>query len=355
MTKFEIYTQRIPDDFHVHFRRGRLLEQVVPYTVMQFRRALVMPNTDPPILTADDAEKYQREIMTIVRRSDYSFEPLMTIKLVDSTTPAVIAEAKKRGVVAGKLYPQGVTTGSRDGITDFESLFPVFDEMEKVGLCLSIHGEMPGSAPLDAERDFLPVVRRIAEAFPGLNMVLEHISTAEAVQTVLSLPDAVAGTITAHHLFLITDDVMNKDGAIIHPHNFCKPIANTPQDRFAICQAAFSGNPKFFFGSDSAPHPSQFKQGSDIRPGIFSAPVAMSLLMEIFEQVGGGELVKTYLENFTAVFGANFYGLPVNTGKKISMIKKPHEVIPESYGTIVPIVPFGAGQELRWHPHGRDN
>lgn len=287
-----------------------MLEEVLPYTARQFQRALVMPNTEPPILTADDAMRYREEILSACGgRHRSSFEPLMSMQIVPETSPAQILAARHAGVIAGKIYPRGMTTNSENGVLDYEKLTPIYEAMESCGMVLSLHGESPDPMVfcLDREAAFLDTLRWIAERFPGLRIVLEHVTTERAVRTIEALPGNVAATITVHHLFLTLDDVA---GGKLKPHYFCKPLAKRPSDRDAVVYAALSGNPKFFLGTDSAPHPRESKECAACSAGIFTAPVAMPMLAEFFEQ--HGQLDK--LEWFTSVFGAQFYDLQQNQG-----------------------------------------
>jgi len=293
-----------------------------------------MPNTDPPILTAEDAVQYRSEI-TSVQRVD--FEPLMTIQITDNTTPAMIKEAKKVGVVAGKVYPKNVTTGSQNGVTDFKAVYPVFKEMQEQQMLLLLHGESPDPEVycLDREKVFLSTLSMIAEDFPWFRIVLEHITTRRAVVAVMALKNVFA-TITVHHLVLTLDDVV---GNLLSPHNFCKPLAKRPQDREALLAAAMSGNPKFSYGGDSAPWLIGKKECSHGCAGIFNAPVALPLLAQIFEGYGKLDL----LPNFIGKFGADVYGLPQNTGT-IELVEEDW-IVPAQYAGIVP---FMAGETLHF-------
>jgi len=322
------------DDLHCHFRRGDIMKSVVGFTARQFKRATVMPNTDPPILTADDIIAYWQSLQTIAPL----LWPLMTIQINGDTTPNIVEMAKKHGAVAGKVYPQGVTTNSQNGVLDFKAIYPALEKMQEIGMLLLLHGESPDPEIfcLDRETAFFKTVWDIAKDFPNLKIVLEHITTADAVLFVNSLPENIAATITAHHLVLTLDDVV---GNLISPHNFCKPIAKRRQDRDALRQAATSGWPKFFFGSDSAPHLKDKKECSHGCAGVFSAPVALQLLTQVFEEQGA--LDK--LENFVSKFGAEFYGLP-QSSETITLVKQDWKVPEECNG----IVPFMAGQTLRW-------
>lgn len=330
---------RTTDDFHCHLRRGEVLRGVAHVTASRFRRAVVMPNTDPPILTAKDAEEYRREILRETVAFTDKFEPLMTIKLVEGfTTPLMIRQAKDAGIFAGKAYPVGTTTGSEQGIADFEKMSRVFVEMERIGMPLLIHGESPKPdiLCLDREREFIGVLFGLTLDFPDLKIVMEHLSTKDAVESIKQMSPNVAGTITAHHLALTLDDMI---GGKFSPHNFCKPIAKRPEDREALIQAVISGNPKFFFGSDSAPHLREKKECDGGAAGIFSAPVALLLLAEVFES--NNALDK--LENFVSVFGAQFYGLPLNEGKV--RFTKDEWIVPSNY---CGVVPFLAGKKMSW-------
>ena len=252
MEKKELVIRK-PDDFHAHLRRDAILDTVLPYTAEQFARALVMPNTDPKVLTAEDAETYYWEIETRRRRllAKHNFRPLMTIYLTEKTTPATILKARAAGVFASKLYPEGATTNSQGGVSDVEKIYPALEKMEELGMVLSIHAEEPKAFCLDRETAYLDTFWKIYWDFQELKIVWEHVTTAAMAELLERYPDRVAGTITAHHLVLTLDDLI---GDKAKPHNFCKPIAKRPEDREALIKAATSGNPKFFFGSDSAPH-----------------------------------------------------------------------------------------------------
>lgn len=309
-----------------------MLKQVLPYTARIFGRALIMPNTTPPVVSASDAQQYHRNIISL---SPSEFTPLMTFKITAKTTPVMIGELKSAGAIAGKLYPQGVTTNSADGLTDIKQAYPVFAAMQAHNLVLCIHGELPGIFSLDREQAFLPTVQALAKSFPRLRIVLEHISTQQAVETIKQLPKTVAATITVQHLYLTLDDVI---GDTLESHHFCKPIAKRPEDREALVKVATSGHPQFFFGSDSAPHPRIQKEAYGAA-GIFSAPVALFLLAQLFEQC---HAIKN-LESFASKNAARFYELPLNS-KTITLIKKSWE-IPQHYNNIVP---FMAGKKVTW-------
>jgi len=350
-------TIRQPDDFHVHLRDGDLLERVLPFTSKVFGRALVMPNLTPPILTGKDALKYGQKIMDTVHKDTKDlrdlwkpgFSPLLTIKLTGATTPDIIKKAKASGVIAAKLYPAGVTTNSADGVSDFkaESLNEVFETMADCGMVLCVHAETPGEPSLKRETHFIITwVLRWARNFPKLKIVIEHATTRGAIQTARDHANIVC-TLTVHHMLLTLDDII---GDKLNPHHFCKPVAKTEDDRQAIIEAAIGGDPSFFFGSDSAPHTLDGKNNGSA--GCFTAPVAMELLAQIFDERGS----LNTLEMFASENGANFYGLPLNEGK-IRMTKKtsvvpaaliPPDVSPTGYEMSNSLVPFWAGKEIQW-------
>lgn len=337
-TKIQI---RKGDDMHCHFRDGRILAGVGCFTESQFCRAVAMPNLVPLVLTARDVIIYRNAFRMLNPR----LSPLMTIQINGQTTSQIVREAKNERAVAGKVYPQGVTTNSENGVSDFKCIYPALEEMQKVGMLLLLHGEDPWEKAvcLDRERLFLPTLLQISDDFPKLKIVLEHITTKDAVDFVLRLPGNVAATITVHHLLLTIDDVI---GNLMQPHNFCKPIAKRPEDREALLEAATSGNPRFFFGSDSAPHLRDRKECAQGCAGVFSAPVAMQLLAQIFE----ARNALDRLENFVSVFGARFYSLPLNE-QSIELIKEDWTV-PKVYRIGFTkediIVPFMADQTLHW-------
>lgn len=328
-----------PDDFHVHLRQGELLDHVLAPTALIYGRALVMPNLTPPILTGADALAYRHRIQDgATALGATTFEPLMTIKLVGTTTPRTITEAKNAGVIAGKVYPEGVTTNSEDGVKNMTSLWPAFAQMETEGMVLCLHGETPGVFCMDRESHFLDTLDELANVFPKLRIVLEHVTTEDAVMMVEELPDTVAATITVHHLLLTLDDVV---GDKLRPHHFCKPIAKREQDRRRLVVAATSGSPKFFLGTDSAPHLRDTKECASGCAGIYTSPVAMEVLAELFEREGRLER----LEAFTSAFGARFYGLPLNE-RYVDLEKVDPYLVPERLPG--DIVPFRAGENLHW-------
>ncbi len=324
---------------HCHFRQEEMLELVVPETARYARYGIAMPNTVPPVRTGFDAMQYKDEILRANIAND-NFKPLMTIKIFDTTTAREIREAKKAGVVAGKIYPLGVTTNAEDGFTDFlsESAEEIFGTMEEEEMLLLIHGEinMKGKLMIEREGAFLPTLILLANRYKNLKIVLEHVSSEEGVNVVKKLGSNVAATITAHHLVLTNDDTIGK------PHNVCMPIAKYFHDRAALREEVLNGNPKFFLGSDSAPHPKDQKECAEAKSGIFIAHALPQILSGIFYESGRNDWVERF-ENFTSTYAAKFYGLPL-CEEKITLIKEQWKV-PEMYG---PVVPFMAGKMLDW-------
>ena len=331
------------DDMHCHFRSGQLLDLVLPFTAKYAGRGVAMPNIKSrPIRTADDVVWYHDEIERVLDKQPVrpDFTPLMTIEVNDETTPAIISAARRAGAVAGKVYPRGVTTNSDEGLTSFSTTNALrnFAAMQDVGMLLLIHGEFDRKRLLVTNREyaFLPTLAVLAFAFPALKIVLEHVSTKAGVQMVKALPKNVAATITVHHLMLTLNDVIG-DG--VRPHNACMPTPKDFDDRRALRLAAMSGNPKFFPGSDTAPHRQDEKECEKGKCGVFSAPVLPSALVEVFEDEGALDR----LPDFVARFGAQFYGLPRNTGT-IRLVRE-EWTVPAIYGNVVP---FLAKRKMRW-------
>lgn len=326
-----------PCDMHVHLRQGDMLQAVAPWTARYFSRALVMPNLTPPVCSAEQVEAYRRDIVGVVG-STVDFEPLMTFKILPGTDPLMLGSLKEAGAIAGKVYPKGLTTNAEDGVDDFLALYHVFAAMQQLGLVLCLHGEKPGAhiAGLDRERAFLRTLYLLARTFPALRIVMEHITTTAAVEAVLQLPDTVAATITVHHLLLTHDDV---GGDRMRPHHYCKPVAKFAADREALVEAATSGCPKFFFGSDSAPHMVGRKECSECCAGVFTAPVALPLLAEIFERHNALDRLPIFVHDAAI----RFYGLE-ESRTTVRLVQQPWTV-PEVIGDIVP---FMAGCEIAW-------
>jgi dihydroorotase len=332
-----------PDDWHLHLRDGAALKAVLPDSARQFARAIVMPNLRPPVTTTELALAYRKRILEAVP-SGMQFEPLMTLYLTDNTSAEEIAKAKSSGLIHGvKLYPAGATTNSDSGVTNIDKCASALVAMQKFGVPLLAHAEVTDSDVdvFDRERVFIerhmvPLLKK----YPALKIVFEHITTKDAADFVLNAPSNVAATITAHHLLMNRND-MFKGG--IQPHHYCLPILKREEHRLALVQAATSGNPKFFLGTDSAPHARHTKESACGCAGMYTAHTAMELYAEVFESANA--LDK--LEGFASFYGADFYGLPRST-EKITLVKKLWEV-PASLpfdGDV--LVPLRAGQKMAW-------
>ena len=328
-------TIRKPDDWHVHLRDGEMLIRVASHTARQFARAIVMPNLDPPITTAEVARAYRKRILVA---TDPGFTPLMTCYLTDSSNPDEIAQGFAEGVwVAAKLYPAGATTNSASGVTDIRNIYPVLARMEKIGMVLCVHGEVTdaGVDVFDREGVFIDrVLSRLVSDFPELKIVLEHITTSDAVDFVSS--GRVAATITPQHL-IISRNAMFAGG--IRPHAYCLPVAKREEHRLAVRKAAVSAKPNIFLGTDSAPHARHAKESACGCAGIFNAPYALESYATVFEE----EDALDKLEAFASVNGARFYDLPVNE-ETVTLEQWAVEVPEEIDG----LVPFQAGETLRW-------
>ncbi len=337
------FTLRAPDDWHLHFRDGDMLKETVPATARCFKRAIVMPNLVPPVVNAQMALDYQSRIMAALP-ADSDFQPLMTLYLTNQTSQQDIITAKSSGVVAAKLYPAGATTNSDAAVKGVNALFPVFEEMAKQGMLLLVHGEVTESHVDIFDREKLFIEQHLASivaAFPDLKVVFEHITTEDAAQFVLDSSDNVAATITPQHLMLNRNDLLVGG---IKPHNYCLPVLKRSTHQQALRKAVASGSKKFFLGTDSAPHDKHSKESACGCAGCYSAWSAIELYASVFEELDA--LDK--LEGFASEYGADFYGLPRNQGK-ITLIKQDWQ-IPEQ---IVlpngnPIVPFFAGQTVKW-------
>lgn len=332
-----------PDDWHLHLRDGVAMQAVVGDTAKRFARAIVMPNLKPPITTVEAARQYRERILAALPKGS-AFQPLMTLYLTDNTSAAEIRAAKESGVVfAVKLYPAGATTNSDAGVSDLNRCLNAIEALSDTGMPLLIHGEVT-DADIDVfdrekvfiTRTLMPLVQR----FPRLKVVLEHITTANAVKFVLAASDNVAATITAHHLLLNRNAIFQGG---VRPHNYCLPILKREDHRLALVKAATSGNPKFFLGTDSAPHAKHTKENACGCAGLYTAHAGIELYAEVFDAVG--ELSK--LEGFASFFGADFYGLPRNQSR-IALTKSAWRV-PESlpFGEHV-VVPMRAGETIAW-------
>ena len=342
-TPHSTLTLRRPDDWHVHLRDGAAMAAVVRATARVFGRAIVMPNLRPPVTTTPLALAYRDRILAALP-ANARFEPLLTIYLTDRTSAAEIAAAKASGFVhAAKYYPAGATTNSDSGVTAIERAYPAFEAMQEHGLVLSLHGEVtdPAVDVFDREQVFVERhLARIVREFPALRIVLEHVTTREAAAFVAAAPANVAATITPQHL-LWSRNALFAGG--LRPHLYCMPVLKREAHREALVKAATSGSPKFFLGTDSAPHSRQAKESACCGAGCYSAPLALPLYAEAFENAGALDR----LEGFASHFGADFYGLPRNADT-ITLVRESWTV-PADYpfGTDA-LVPLRAGETVRW-------
>ncbi len=332
-----------PDDWHLHLRDTPYLQKVVAHSARQFARAIIMPNLQPPIRSCDDAEAYRQRILSALPGRS-QFQPLMTLYLTDNTNIAEIVRAGASDIIFGaKLYPAGATTNSDAGVTDLEKIYPIFEAMQKQGLVLQVHGEATSPEidifdreKLFIEKSLIPIRKR----FPELRIVFEHITTAEAVEYVNSEDEKLAASITAHHL-LINRNAMLVGG--IRPHHYCLPVAKREQHRQALNNAATGSCPRFFAGTDSAPHARMAKESHCGCAGIYSAFSAIELYAEAFEKVQN----FSNFEAFMSINGARFYQMPVSQ-ETISLVKSPW-TLPESLAYVNDnLVPFKAGETLQW-------
>ena len=339
----QVLTLTRPDDWHLHLRDGAALAAVLPHTARQFARAIVMPNLRPPVTTVDLAEAYRKRIVAALPANS-KFEPLMTLYLTDNTAPGEIALAKASGRVhAVKYYPAGATTNSDSGVTRLEHCFPALEAMEKAGLPLLLHGEVtdPEVDVFDREKVFIDtVLPQITQRFAGLRLVLEHITTREAVEYVAAAPVNVAATVTAHHLLMNRNAVFQGG---IRPHHYCLPVLKRETHRRALVQAATGGSPKFFLGTDSAPHSRRNKEAPCGHAGIYTAHAAIELYAEAFEAAGA--LDK--FEAFASFHGADFYRLPRNT-ERITLRRDGWQVPSTLALGEDELVPLRAGEQLAW-------
>ena len=332
-----------PDDWHIHLRDGAVLANTVPDVARYFGRAICMPNLVPPVKTTEEARGYYQRILA-VRPAQSSFEPLMVLYLTDHTDAAEIAKAKASGIVqAVKLYPAGATTNSHAGVTNLENVYPVLEKMAEHGVPLLVHGEVTHADIdiFDREKVFIEtILAPLHRRFSTLKIVLEHITTDDAVQFVQATNDNIAATITAHHL-LFNRNHMLVGG--IRPHYYCLPILKRQSHQASLLAAATSGNPKFFLGTDSAPHAIGAKEAACGCAGSYTAHAAIELYAEVFEQMNA--LDK--LEGFASFFGADFYGLARNSDT--ITLEKEQWSVPENYslGQSV-VVPIRAGSSIAW-------
>ncbi len=333
-----------PDDWHVHLRDGEALVHTCADMARYFHRVIVMPNLTPPATTVEEAGAYRQRILSAMAGLSRQFEPLMVLYLTDRTTAAEIARAAAADFVhAVKLYPAGATTNSEAGVADLESLYPTLAAMEEAGLPLLIHGEVTDHdidifdrEKVFIDRHLVPIVKQ----FPQLKIVLEHITTEDAVQFVSAMPGTVAATITAHHLLFNRNDMLVGG---IRPHYYCLPILKRNSHQVALREAAISANPKFFLGTDSAPHSTANKENSCGCAGVYTAHAAIELYAEVFDQLGALDR----LEGFASHYGPDFYGLPRSTDT-ITLKKQNWSVpaqLPLGEGKLTPL---RAGETMPW-------
>jgi dihydroorotase len=331
-----------PDDWHLHVRDGEALYTVVPHTAAQFGRAIIMPNLRPPVTTTEQALAYRDRILAAVPPG-WRFEPLMTLYLTDNLAPDEIRRAKDAGVVALKLYPAGATTNSDAGVTDLRKTYPVLEAMQREGILLLVHGEVtaPEIDLFDREAVFIDTqLIPLRRDFPELKIVFEHITTREAVQYVQEADRFTAATVTAHHLLYNRNAIFTGG---IRPHYYCLPVLKRESHRLALVHAATSGNAKFFLGTDSAPHPVHLKEHASGCAGCYTAHAAIEMYAEAFDAAGA--LDK--LEGFASFHGADFYGLPRNTGH--ITLKREAWTPPESFAFgEAQLKPLRSGETLPW-------
>jgi dihydroorotase len=334
-------TIRRPDDWHVHLRDGEMLRAVAPFTARQFARAIVMPNLVPPVTTVEQARGYRQRI---VDAAGPGFTPLMTCYLTDEANPDEIARGFEEGVwIAAKLYPANATTNSAFGVTDVKNILPALERMQRIGMVLCVHGEVtnPDVDVFDREAVFIDrVLEPVTRDFPELKFVLEHITTAEAVQFVESAGPTIAATMTPQHL-IINRNALFAGG--LRPHAYCLPVVKREKHRLAVRKAATSGSPKFFLGTDSAPHAREAKESACGCAGIFNAPFALESYATVFDEEGALDR----LEAFASENGPRFYRLPLNEGEvtlERTDVQVPHHI--QAGG--IELVPFHAGETLGW-------
>ncbi len=338
-----ILTIRRPDDWHLHVRDGSAMRSVLPHTANQFGRAIIMPNLQPPVTRTADALSYRQRIRSALPL-DSRFQPLMTLYLTDETSATEIHNAFASGFIhAVKLYPAGATTHSDAGVTDITRTFAALEAMQELGMPLLVHGEVtdPNIDIFDREAVFIErTLAPLVDRFPALKVVLEHVTTREGIAFVVDSADNVAGTLTAHHL-LLNRNAMFAGG--IRPHHYCLPVLKRERHRLALLEAAISGNPKFFLGTDSAPHAQSAKQAACGCAGVYSAHAAIELYAEAFEQAGALDR----LEAFASFHGADFYGLPRN--EDTITLNKSSWQVPASYPLgSEQLIPLRANETIDW-------
>jgi dihydroorotase len=332
-----------PDDWHLHLRDHEALTTTVPHTARVFGRAIIMPNLTPPVTTVEQAQAYRERILAAVPAGT-QFQPLMTLYLTDTLDPQEIIRGVESGLIkAVKYYPAGATTNSENGVTDISRVYPVLEQMQALGLPLLIHGEVTAADIdiFDREQVFIDtVLQPLLQRFPTLRVVLEHITTSQAVQFIQQQSADVAATITAHHLLYNRNHLL---AGRVRPHFYCLPILKRNVHQLALIEAATSGNPKFFLGTDSAPHVRELKENACGCAGIYSAPAALELYAQVFEQ----EQALDKLEGFASHYGADFYGLARNSSR-ISL-RRSEWKMPAHYDFAdSAVIPICAGETVRW-------
>lgn len=342
-TRIDRLTITRPDDWHLHLRDGDVLRDVLPDTAHRFARAIVMPNLVPPVVATADAAAYRERILA-ARPAGSGFEPLMTLYLTEATQPDEIVRAKESGFVHGvKLYPANATTNSHAGVADLRCVTAVLDAMQRVDLPLLLHGEVtdPEVDVFDREAVFIERhLERLVRDFPALRIVLEHVTTRDGAQFVADAPANVAGTLTVHHLLLNRNAIF---AGGLRPHNYCLPVLKRELHRQALVKAATSGSPKFFLGTDSAPHPKHAKESACGCAGIYTAHAGIELYAEAFDAVGALDR----LEAFASHHGPDFYRLPRNADR-ITLVREPLAVPPSLSMGGSELVPFRAGENVGW-------
>jgi dihydroorotase len=320
-------TIKRPDDWHLHLRDGDMLRAVLPFTAELYGRAIIMPNLQPPVRTVKDARAYQRRILECLP-PHHGFQPLMTLYLTDETPPAEIRLGKNEGVItAVKLYPVGATTNSEHGVTNIKKIYRIFEVMQELDMPLSIHGEVNDPAVDIFDRESAFIDRELAPLrndFPELKIILEHVSSKTGVDYIISADRRLGATITPHHLLINRNSIF---AGGLNPHMYCLPVVKREEDRLAVRRAAVSGDPRFFFGSDSAPHRLNDKEKAAAAAGIFNMPIALPGIIQVFEK----EASLDNLEAFMSLNGARFYGLPSNPDtitlkKRVNRISLPESI-----------------------------
>jgi len=326
----QTFTLNSPLDMHLHLRENEMLDLVAPLSAKSFAGAMIMPNLVEPVTSEALLDQYSEDVNKALV---HPFSPYMTLFFRDDYTYEFLDSIKDK-ILAIKLYPAGMTTNSEFGVTDIEGIGSVLQYMSDLGIVLSVHGEAEGFV-MDRESNFMPIYEEIASTYPDLKIIMEHITTARALH-ILEQYDNLYATVTLHHLLITLDDVA---GGLLRPHLFCKPIAKRPDDRDALLRAALDANPKLMFGSDSAPHPKSAKESCGCAAGVFTAPIALQVLVELFEKHNSLDNLQAFIsDNAKRIYGID----PI---EKSVVFEKRDFVVPEKYGEVIPMY---AGETLRW-------